>query len=214
MSAEAFEKGYFAEIYGGNYLRRNPAYKWRAFLKVILRFRREGCLLDVGCALGSFLQHAANHFQCDGSDLSTYALEEARKRLPGNVRLLPGSLGSLPGEAVYDVITCFDVIEHIEDLENVWKNLLTLLKPHGLLVMTVPVYDGPLGKLVDRLDHDPTHIHRRERKFWIKQVESRFRVLDVLGIWRYFLLNRFYLNIVSRSSWRAATALMIVAEKQ
>lgn len=213
MPANGFEQGYFSEIYGGNYRRRNPAYKWRSFLKVILRFRKEGRLLDIGCALGSFLQQAMKYFQCDGSDISAYALEEARKYSPGSVGLFLGSLGTLPGEALYDVVTCFDVIEHIEDLERVWNNLFALLKPGGLLVMTVPVYDGPLGKLVDCLDHDTTHVHRRERGFWLNQVEPHFHILSVLGIWRYFLLNRFYLNLISRPSWRVATALMIVAEK-
>ncbi len=214
MSAEAFEKDYFDETYGGNYLRRSPAYKWRAFLKVILHYRKTGRLLDIGCALGMFLQKATQYFDCAGSDLSAYALNEARKRLPGNIRLFQGSLGSLPGEAIYDVVTCFDIIEHVPDLESVWKNLLALLKPDGLLVVTVPVYDGPLGKLVDRLDHDLTHIHRRERRFWIQELTAHFQVVDVLGIWRYFLLNCFYLNVVSRPSWRVATALMIVAEKR
>jgi 2-polyprenyl-3-methyl-5-hydroxy-6-metoxy-1,4-benzoquinol methylase len=213
MPADAFEKDYFDQTYGGNYLLRSPAYKWRAFLNIILRHRKSGRLLDVGCALGLFLQQAVEYFDCDGSDLSNYALEEARKRLPGNIHLFQGSLGSLPGKAVYDVVTCFDIIEHVADLESVWKNLLALLKPNGLLVVTVPVYDGPLGKLVDRLDHDPTHIHRRGRGFWIQELKAHFQVLDVLGIWRYFFLNRFYLNLVSHPSWRVATALMIVAEK-
>jgi len=213
VTENSFEQSYFTEIYGGNYLRRNPAYKWRAFLKVLLRYRRAGRLLDVGCALGSFLQQAGQHFQCDGSDLSEYALAEARKRLPEGIGLFQGSLGTLPGVAVYDVVTCFDVIEHIADLDAVWKNLQTLLKPGGLLLVTVPVYDGPLGKLVDRLDHDPTHVHRRARGFWLAQMETRFHVISVRGIWRYFLLNRFYLNRVSRFAWRIAPAVMIVAEK-
>lgn len=214
MDNSSFETEYFQVQYGGNYLRRNPPYKWRAFLKVIRRFRPSGRLLDVGCALGLFLQEAQRYFVCSGSDVSRYALEQARKRLPPEVHLFQGALGSLPAEACYDVVTCFDVLEHIPDLEAAWQNLETLLCPSGLLVLTVPVYDGPLGWLVRRLDTDPTHVHRRERRFWLEQVSRRFVIRDILGVWRYFFFNRFYLNWVSRPARHLATAILIVAEKR
>lgn len=214
MDTPSFEADYFQTQYGGNYLRRNPPYKWRAFLKVIRRFRPSGRLLDVGCALGLFLQEAQRYFVCSGSDVSQYALEQARRRLPPEVHLFQGALGSLPAEACYDVVTCFDVLEHIPALEAAWQNLETLLCPGGLLVLTVPVYDGPLGWLVQRLDTDPTHVHRRERRFWLEQVSRRFVIRDVLGVWRYFFFNRFYLNWVSRPARHLATAILIVAEKR
>ncbi len=213
MISETFELNYFLTQYGGNYRRRNPAYKWRAFLNVIRRYRSGGHLLDAGCALGLFLRQAQRYFTCSGSDISAYAIEEAGKILPPEVTLFQGALGFLPATTRYDVVTCFDVIEHIPDLQAVWRNLGEVLRPGGLLVLTVPVYDGPLGWLVRRLDHDPTHVHRRERAFWLREVSRCFEILDVLGVWRYFLLNRFYLNWVSRPSRWLATAILIVAEK-
>ncbi|MCS7010644.1 MAG: class I SAM-dependent methyltransferase [Anaerolineales bacterium] len=213
MSNGLFETNYFLNQYQGNYRRRNPPYKWRAFLKVILRFRQSGRLLDVGCAYGLFLLEAQRYFVCSGSDISHHALEEARKILPPEVNLFPGALGSLSSDRPYDVITCFDVLEHIPDLEIAWENLERLLRPGGLLVLTVPVYDGPLGWLVNRLDTDPTHVHRRERAFWLEQVGRRFSIRDVLGVWRFFFLKRFYLNWVSRPARHLATAILVVAEK-
>jgi len=208
-----FEEAYFSQVYRGDYLLRNPAYKWRAFLRQILRHRQQGRLLDVGCALGSFLKHASQYFTCSGCDISTYALEYARHGLPGSVDLFQGSLGELPAHQGYDVITCFDVIEHMKDLHLVWKNLQDLLNPGGLLVITVPVYDGPLGWLVDRLDQDPSHIHRRERAFWLEQVRSHFHLLDYLGIWRYFFFRRYYLNMLTARFRSITTAILLISEK-
>ncbi len=170
---------YFDKAYGGDYVRRNPAYKWRAFLREVLRFRREGTLLEAGCGFGLFLREAALHFECTGCDVSEYAVREARARLPAAVPLFCASL-----------------------------------RPGGLLVFTVPVYDGPLGWLVDRLDHDDTHVHRRGRDFWISQVPDPFTVRHYTGVWRSFLLGRFCLNLVSRVSRRWTMAILVVAEKK
>jgi SAM-dependent methyltransferase len=214
MEKSNFENEYFSKIYGGGYIKRNPPHKWRTFLREILKHRQQGFLLDIGCALGLFLQEAQFYFECSGCDVSSYALELAREKLPSKISLFQGYLGEITQNNHYDVITCFDVIEHISDLDKVWINLNYLLKPKGILVITVPVYDGPLGWLVNKLDHDPTHVYRASRYFWMYEVNRHFKVSRKTGIWRYFLANRFYLNFLSLRSWRWSPAIMIVAEKK
>jgi len=207
-----FEIEYFSRAYRENYIRRNPPNKWRSFLKEILKFKTEGNLLDVGCAHGLFLYHAMRKFKCSGCDISHFALSYARSYLPPEVNLFYGAIGNITVKRPYDVVTCFDVLEHIENLEVALKNLYELVYPRGLLVLTVPVYDGPLGWLVNRLDYDLTHQHRQSRDFWLRQVERWFEVRFYTGVWRYFLLNRFYFNTVSHMSRRWTTAILIVAE--
>jgi len=203
---------YFDKAYGGDYARRNPPYKWRAFLREVLRFRREGALLEAGCGFGLFLREAGGHFDCMGCDVSEYAVRQARARLPATVPLFCASLPALELRRAFDVLAAFDVIEHIADLPRVFENAARLLRPGGLLVFTVPVYDGPLGWLVDRLDHDETHVHRRGRDFWLAQVPASFTVRHYTGVWRYFFFGR-YLNLVSRACRRWTTAILVVAEK-
>ena len=204
---------YFDKAYGGDYARRNPPYKWRGFLREVLRFRREGALLEAGCGFGLFLREAGAHFSCMGCDVSEYAVRQARAQLPAAVPLFCASLPALELRRGFDVLAAFDVIEHIADLPRVFENAARLLRPGGLLVFTVPVYDGPLGWLVDRLDHDETHVHRRGRDFWLEQVPPLFTVRHYTGVWRYFFFGRFYLNVMSRLSRRWTTAILVVAEK-
>jgi SAM-dependent methyltransferase len=213
MKEKLFEEDYFSSTYQGNYLRRNPPYKWVSFLGKILKHRQQGSLLDIGCGWGLFLKQAQYNFDCTGCDISTYALDKARQALPGSVQLFQGSLGELSPGSTYDVITCFDVIEHVSDLDKVWANLADLMKPRGLLIVTVPVYDGPIGKLVNYMDKDQTHIHRRERIFWVKQIRENFLLLENIGIWRFYFLNNFYLNIVSSISRHITPAIMLISEK-
>jgi SAM-dependent methyltransferase len=112
------------------------------------------------------------------------------------------------------VVAAFDVVEHIPALPAAFDSAHRLLGPGGLFVFTVPVYDGPLGWLVRRLDKDSTHVWRRGRDFWLEQLAPRFRLLRYTGVWRYFLPGGVYLNLVSRLSRRVTTAVLVVAQKE
>ena len=213
-AARTFGASYFAGAYGPHYARRNPPRKWRSFLRELARFRTEGDLLDVGCAYGLFLREASARFRCSGCDVSAHALEVARTLLPPEIPLFAAQLGDLPTTRRYDVVTCFDVLEHVRDLPRALADVRAHLRPGGFLVATMPVYDGPLGWLVDRLDHDATHVHRRSRAFWLEQLGTGFTVRRFTGIWRYFAFGRWYLNVVSRSTRRITPAILLVAQRR
>ena len=209
-----FEGSYFDEAYGPNYQLRNPDYKWESFLKVIRKHAASGRLLDVGCAYGLFLSNALPFFQCTGVDISVHAVQKARSRLPSQVDLFVAEAGAIHAGSHFDIITCFDILEHTSDLDVVLDNLWDLLVEDGLLVFTVPVYDGPIGWLVNLLDKDQTHNYRCPRAFWLNKIKNKFTLLEYTGIWRYFLLNRYYINQLSSSTRRITPAIMIVAKKE
>lgn len=140
-------------------------------------------------------------------------MRQARAALPPAVPLLVSTLDRLALRRRFDVVAAFDVIEHVPALPAAFASAHRLLEPGGLFVFTVPVYDGPLGWLVRRLDRDPTHVHKRGRDFWLRQLAPGFRLRRYTGVWRYFLPGGLYLNAVSRLSRRVTTAVLVVAEK-
>ncbi|MEE2829090.1 MAG: class I SAM-dependent methyltransferase [Myxococcota bacterium] len=211
-----FEERYFSEIYGGSYDLRNPRWKTRALLAAVRQHCRAGRLMDVGCAYGAFLAEAAadGGFELWGTDLSEHALAEASRRLDGEaVQLQHGGLfdsGGVPGS--FDVVTIFDVIEHIDDLDAAFEQLRVLLRPGGLLAVSVPVYDGPLGPLVDALDKDPTHLHKLSRDRWIELVDAAgFELLEWSGLIRYPILGKVYLHRQTRRLRRIAPAILLLS---
>ena len=76
---------------------------------------RAGSVLDVGCALGYFLETAQQHgWQTSGIDLSGYAVGRAQHHAGCDVHWGELSEVQLPA-ASFDVITLWDVVEHMTD---------------------------------------------------------------------------------------------------
>ena len=212
----AFDESYFARTYGGtggSYAARTTANKWRsmaAFIKTRVPSITDA--LDVGCAEGSFLAHAVEAFpgvRWSGTDVSGYALERARARLP-ELSLQEAPATALPFAAgSFDLVTAFDVLEHVPELQAGVAELHRVLRPGAHLVVSVPVYDGPLGWLVRLLDKDPTHLHKNSRQWWLTgALAERFELLGWDGAWRYYFRRYWHLR---SSALRGAAPAIVMA---
>jgi len=211
---DTFEQGYFADVYEGDYDARNPTYKHQALLGALRKHQPTGRLLDIGCAYGRFLQVAAAEggYELSGCDLSEHAVGVAAKRLGDAARVRPGGVldDPFPGEQ-FDVITMFDVIEHVPDQPAAWARVRERLAPGGIFAFSVPVYDGPVGVLVEVMDMDPTHIHKIGRDDWIaRAAKNGFDVLRWVGILRYFVAGRFYVHVQSTRLRRHCPAILVI----
>jgi SAM-dependent methyltransferase len=122
----------------------------RAFSTSIPRPR----VLDLGCGPGNLLDYLAPHGEVYGSDFSSDALRFCSER--GYRRLFRADFHSLPIQAEsFDLITCIDVIEHLEDDRRALGELRRILRPAGVLVISVPAFQALWG------DHDTLYGHYR-----------------------------------------------------
>jgi SAM-dependent methyltransferase len=98
-------------------------------------------VLDLGCGAGyGTAELAARALSAVGIDLAPEAIVHAGSAyaLP-NVRFLPASAGALPfRDASFELVTAFEVIEHLAD----WRALLAegrrLLHPTGVFLVSTP----------------------------------------------------------------------------
>jgi SAM-dependent methyltransferase len=110
----------------------------RTYLKKIHKLGvTRGALLDVGCAAGFFLDEARRSgFTVHGCELSGYAQAHAKDKLGLDVEkagfLDPAFAPELQS---FDVITLFNVLEHVPEPTRVADKLFELLKPGGHLVV-------------------------------------------------------------------------------
>lgn len=106
-------------------------------LSKILDFKKRGRLLDAGCAMGYFLKSASKRFKVYGFDVSAYAIGKAREVVPEAELKVHQAERKLPyPKAFFDVITAFDILEHLENPEALIRNLNMCLKRNGILAIT------------------------------------------------------------------------------
>ncbi len=120
--------------------KKEEKYRFAArMLKQIDRIKpRMGRMLDVGCAAGFFL-HAAKQrgWQTVGIELSQIAAAFARDQF--GLEVVVGTLETTGlGSASFDVITAWDVIEHVTDPQKFVQAAARLLKHDGILVLGTP----------------------------------------------------------------------------
>lgn len=109
---------------------------------VMKRCGNTGRILDIGCATGIFLHGMKQHgWECYGIEPSAFAAQYAHERFQLNV--FQGYLeeSSFP-EASFDVVSMWDVLEHVADPASTLAQIARLLKPDGWLVLTMPNADA------------------------------------------------------------------------
>jgi SAM-dependent methyltransferase len=110
--------------------------------------RAGGRLLDYGCGDGTFaaMVHAGFR-ETLGWDVDPGQIAECQTRLghlPGvRFEVSPGA--SSTSSSSWDVVTCMEVLEHCVDAERrrVLDRLASLVRPGGLVVISVPIEIGP-----------------------------------------------------------------------
>src|SRR5437868_3721839 len=125
-----------AEYYQANYRhyeRQNPSYKMEFYRDLVSRYLPPGSrprVLDLGCAFAKFLGSLDASWSRFGIDLSEYAIHQAHKSLPG-VGLTVASCTAVPFKGPFQAMVAFDVIEHVENLDEVAAFVRSELAPDG-----------------------------------------------------------------------------------
>ena len=131
-------------------------------------------LLDVGVGYGVFLKIAAEDFglrNLCGMDPYPNSIEIAKTMAPA--RIERGSLfdEKWPFEdRAFDVITCFDVLEHVEKPETFFVNAKRYLRDGGIVLVSTPNKGLPYRMrsipLVGFPDTNPTHVNVQPPSYW------------------------------------------------
>ena len=126
----------FADYVGQETARRAHARRKLAVLRHLPPgIARHGRWLDVGCAAGFFLAEARAFYDVQGVELSRWSSAYAREQL--GLPVITGTLqqAALPAEH-FDVISLWDVIEHVSDPVPLLAEAARVLKPGGRLVLS------------------------------------------------------------------------------
>jgi SAM-dependent methyltransferase len=157
--------------------------------RLLERWVTAGSVLDVGCGDGKFLWALGPHWKRTGVDSSDETITLVSSRMP-DLRLIQGDVfsESLTGEN-FDAITLWHVLEHLPDPRRVMRRVVSLLKPGGVLIISLPNLDSLQARLFRRywygFDDVPRHL------FHYSKLSLDLLLLEVdLTIRRHLLFSR------------------------
>ena len=145
-------------------------------VKTVLRKtnNQKGKLLDVGCATGDFLEafKTASGWDVTGLEIVSEAAVVARAK---GLTIIEKDLenASLPVSSI-DVITLWDVLEHMPDPANALQTCYALLQPGGMLVLKCPDPAGKEASLFKEswIGHEaPQHLFGFPKAVLLKKLE-------------------------------------------
>lgn len=222
MTPEEISSFYSREYFAGGEDRKGYAdyvgdreslrFSFRRKIEKIERLRRPGRILDIGCAAGYFLEEARDRgWDVYGQEVSAYAGGVARQTL-GPDRVFVGHLDaiSLPEDSV-DVVTMWDVIEHLDEPLEVLDRVRRLLKDGGLLVLCTGDTDSWLARLQgrhSRIFNPPQHLYFYSRRSIAKLLEkSGLQMIDRRVEWKTMSL-RYILYVLACVNSNPVTRLL------
>lgn len=123
----------------------------KKFIRFIREYKTGGKLLDVGCAYGYAVELAIEHgFDAYGFDASAHAVEEA-KSLVGSKRIHLGLISDVSYDPKsFDVISLFDVFEHLADPIGDITRLTKYLADDGVMMIATGDVKSMAAKIFGR----------------------------------------------------------------
>lgn len=159
-----------------------------------------GMLLDIGCSTGIFLNGMRQWgWQVQGIELNSEIAEYARKRF--DLQVFTGNLehALFPGDS-FDLVTLWDVLEHVYDPKSTLGEISRILRPGGWLVMSLPDLDslearlfGPYWAGLDM----PRHLHVFNRQVLARLLQETGFTLEK----RSYFTGRYGVLVLNVQFW-------------
>jgi SAM-dependent methyltransferase len=160
---------------------------------------RKAKTLDIGCFNGFFVKKLYSlGYDAEGIDFNRNAIDFGKKKFGLDLRISSRSLDDilLSGQK-FDIITLFEVVEHIPNAQEFLHNVNKLLADKGILILSTPNKNMCWRPA---LDFPPHHLSR----YTIKALEGYVSQLGLNTLYTaeqmsFFDLSRHYMGTFFRS---------------
>jgi 2-polyprenyl-3-methyl-5-hydroxy-6-metoxy-1,4-benzoquinol methylase len=117
-------------------------------LDKIKKYKKCGKILDLGAAGGSFLHVARKEgWDVEGIEPNKWLCDWCNKNYGFSIK--QGTLEDYPfPDNTFDVITLWDVLEHVHDPKSILLECNRILKTDGIIVINYPDYGSWLAKIL------------------------------------------------------------------
>jgi len=138
----SFKKGYHNQFADNQELIEDYERRGKVKLEIVKKYVKSGNVLDVGCSAGFFIKAAKDEgFNTFGVELSEDTAMIARNRYGINV--INSTLEKAEfQDDFFDVVTFWDVLEHVPDPTSILKEANRITKKNGLVIIGLPNVGG------------------------------------------------------------------------
>lgn len=210
MFRRRFDQAYFDSlIYRTDH--RSPRNRLR--LDLILAHTPRGRLLDIGIGRGDLIRLAAARFEVSAIDVSPHAASGLPLEIGQRVNVGDIEAVQIP-EPPYDVVTAFNILEHLRHPLAVIRKVLGALKPGGVFIGSMPSNTHIIGALHTAITNyfDKTHRSCYKVSTWRKAFwKAGFEEVHWFG---EIMLDGVICKYIDSRVWpHIALNLMFVARK-
>jgi 2-polyprenyl-3-methyl-5-hydroxy-6-metoxy-1,4-benzoquinol methylase len=144
-------------------------------------------LLDIGCLDGSFALTIAKHFNIpvwgvdltqDGIDLANDRAKKAKLTATFKQGLAENYLEELIKQGIsFDMVTFFEIIEHVEDVQRLLKLIDGVTKNDGHILTSTPAFESPTYGKDD--EENTCHVRlytMQDNDYWAKTKSGKDRM--------------------------------------
>ena len=140
-------------------IRRSRLRATKSQLGLIEKYKNGTHLLDIGCGEGFFLYNASKAgYNARGIELSQYAVGYAKSEFGLDIEAGCFREAQFP-ENYFDVVTMWQVLEHMPYPLSILKDAHRILKPGGLLAVSTPDIGGIPARVLRRRWWNIRRIH-------------------------------------------------------
>lgn len=142
-------------------------------LKIVERWKPPGKLLDIGCYSGAFLASAQRRgWDSYGIEISPFIVERAKTK---GLKVYLGEVSDINfKDSFFDVVTLFEVIEHLFNPLETLIEIHRILKDDGMLIIQTANMDSFRAKILKPRDYYflPVHLYYFTKKTMIKMLKK------------------------------------------
>ena len=143
--------------------------------------------LDVGCAFGYAVEILSSlGYDALGVDISVYGISQTTRNMGKNDFVVCDVQKNLPFTQKFDLITCFEVLEHLENplvaLQHMYDN------SNSIILCTTP--NKTIESIFKRMvkNFDKTHINAKTPREWEHQIRNTLK-WDFIRIESFLSMN-------------------------
>lgn len=138
----SFAQNYYLDLSQDSIRQKEEIKRFEGYLEIVEKYRNNGRILEIGCALGLFLKVAQEkNWEVYGVEFSNDLAEFARKSFGLNVITGEIEEAKFPSD-FFDVVALWDVLEHMLDPLRALRHIREILRKDGYLFLTMPNIDG------------------------------------------------------------------------